>query len=129
MVIEDSPTVTHGGAPYAAGYVAAKKYGAEPVDPRPYATEFFKKIFEEYKHMGPVLPSTGYTPEQLKELEETIKRTPADAVILGTPSDITRLIKIDKPVVRVKFRVKIIKGPTIEELIEEFLERAKAKIE
>ncbi len=129
LVIEDSPTVTHGGAPYAAGYVAAKKYGAEPVDPRPYATEFFKKIYEEYKHMGPVLPSTGYTPDQLRELEETIKRTPADAVILGTPSDITRLIKINKPVVRVKFRVKIIEGPTIEELIEEFLEKAKAKIE
>ncbi len=123
LVIEDSPTVTHGGAPYAAGYVAAKKYGGEIIDPRPYATEFFKKIYKEYPHMGPVLPSTGYTREQLKELEETIKRVPADTVILGTPSDISRLIKIDKPVVRVKFRVKIVKGPTIEELVDEFLEK------
>jgi len=128
LVIEDSPTVTHGGAPYAAGYVAAKKYGAEPVDPRPYATSFFKKIYEEYKHMGPVLPSTGYTPEQLKELEQTINNVPADAVILGTPSDITRLIKINKPVVRVEFRVKIIEGPTLEDMINEFLKRAEIKM-
>ncbi|ABN69255.1 conserved hypothetical protein [Staphylothermus marinus F1] len=129
LVIEDSPTVTHGGAPYAAGYVAAKKYGGEPIDPRPYATEFFKKIYREYPHMGPVLPSTGYTEEQLKELEETINRVPADTVVLGTPSDITRLIKINKPVVRVSFRIKIVEGPSIEELVDEFLEKAKAKIE
>lgn len=128
LVIEDSPTVTHGGAPYAAGYVAAKKYGAEPVDPRPYATPFFKKIYEEYRHMGPVLPSTGYTQEQLKELEQTINNVPADAVILGTPSDITRLIKINKPVVRVEFRIKIIEGPTLEDMINEFLKRAEIKM-
>ncbi len=128
LVIEDSPTVTHGGAPYAAGYVAAKKYGAEPVDPRPYATQFFKKIYEEYKHMGPVLPSTGYTPEQLKELEQTINNVPADAVILGTPSDITRLIKINKPVVRVEFKIKIIEGPTLEDMINEFLKRAEIRM-
>ncbi len=127
LVIEDSPTVTHGGAPYAAGYVAAMKYGGEVVDPRPYATMFFQKIYEKYPHMGPVLPSTGYTRDQLRELEETIRRVPADVVILGTPSDITKLIKIDKPVVRVKFRVKIVKGPSIEELVEEFLEKTMLK--
>ncbi len=128
LVIEDSPTVTHGGAPYAAGYVAAKKYGGEIVDPRPYATVFFKKIYEEYPHMGPVLPSTGYTREQLRELEETINNTPADVVVLGTPSDITRLISINKPVVRVSFKVRIVKGPSLEELVDEFLEKAKMKI-
>ncbi|MEM4436121.1 MAG: cyclic 2,3-diphosphoglycerate synthase, partial [Thermosphaera sp.] len=93
LVVEDSPTVTHGGARYAAGYVAAVKYGGEPVDPRPFATNFFKKMFEEYPHMGPVLPSTGYRPDQLKELEETINKAPVDTVVLGTPSDITRLIR------------------------------------
>ncbi len=129
LVVEDSPTVTHGGAPYAAGYVAAKKYGGEIIDPRPYVTGFFKKIYEEYPHMGPVLPSTGYTPEQLKELEESINNTPAEVVVLGTPSDITRLIKINKPVVKVSFRVKIVKGPSLEELVEKFLEKARAKIE
>jgi predicted GTPase len=128
LVIEDSPTVTHGGLPYAAGYVAAKKYGAEIIDPRPFATEFFKKIYAEYPHMGPVLPSTGYTPEQLRELEETIKRAPVDAVLLGTPSDITRLIKIDKPVARVTYRLKVLEGPTIREYIDMFLEKSKYKL-
>ncbi len=128
LVIEDSPTVTHGGAPYAAGYVAAKKYGAEIVDPRPYVTEFFKKIYEEYKHMGPVLPSTGYTPDQLKELEETIKNVPADVIVLGTPSDISRLIKIDKLVVHVTFQVRIIEGPSLKDMVKEFLEKAKQKL-
>jgi len=129
LVIEDSPTITHGGAPYAAGYVAAMKYGAEPVDPRPYATGFFKKIYQEYPHIGPVLPSTGYTAEQLKELEETIKNVPADVVVLGTPSDITRLIKIDKPVIKTRFSIKIVEGPSLKELVDEFLERAKNKLE
>lgn len=124
VVIEDSPSVTHGGLPYGAGYVAAKKYGAaEIIDPRPYAVGIIKKMYEEYPHMKEVLPSTGYTPEQLRDLEETIKRIDADAVVLGTPADITRLIKIDKPVVRVQWELVIREGPTIKEMIDEFLER------
>lgn len=123
IVIEDSPTITHGGAPYAAGYVAALKYGAEPVDPRPYLTPFFKKIYEDYPHIGMVLPSTGYNYEQLKELEEVVNIIPADAVVLGTPSDISKLIKLNKPVVRVSFRLKIIEGPTINEYVDEFLKK------
>jgi len=128
IVVEDSPTVTHGGLPYAAGYVAAKKYNAEVVDPRPYASEFFKKIYAECPHMGPVLPSTGYTPEQLAELEKTINSTPADAVVLATPSDISRLIKLNKPVVRVFYRLRIVEGPTIRDYIDEFLERARRRL-
>lgn len=128
LVVEDSPTVTHGGARYAAGYVAAVKYGGEPVDPRPFATNFFKKMFEEYPHMGPVLPSTGYRPDQLKELEDTINKAPVDTVVLGTPSDITRLIRINKPVVRVEFRLKIIEGPDVKDYFEMFLEKASKKI-
>lgn len=130
LVLEDSPTVTHGGAPYAAGYVAAKKYGAkEIVDPRPYAVGIIKAMYEKYPHMAEVLPSTGYSGDQLRDLEETIRRTPADVVILGTPADITRLIRIDKPVVRVSYELEIVEGPTIDELIDEFLERARSKIE
>jgi predicted GTPase len=128
LVIEDSPTITHGGLSYAAGYVAAKKYGAEIVDPRPYVSPFFKRIYEEYPHIGPVLPSTGYTPEQLAELEKTINNAPVDVVVLATPSDITRLVRINKPVVHVFYRLKIIEGPTIKDYIEEFLERAKKKL-
>ncbi len=123
LVIEDSPTVTHGGVSYGAGYVAAKKYGAsEVIDPRPYAVGVLRKLYEEYPHMKEVLPSTGYTPEQLRDLEETIKRTPADAVVLGTPADITLLLNIDKPVVKATWELKIVEGPTIRELVDEFLE-------
>lgn len=127
-VIEDSPSVTHGGLPYGAGYVAAKKFGAaEIIDPRPFAVGIIKKMYEEYPHMKEVLPSTGYTPEQLRDLEETIKRINADAVVLGTPADITRLIKIDKPVVRVQWELVIRDGPTIKDMIDEFLERVSGR--
>lgn len=130
VVVEDSPTVTHGGAPYAAGYVAALKYGAaEIVDPRPYAVGIIKKMYEEYPHMDRVVPSTGYTESQLRDLEETLRRIPADVIVSGTPADISRLINVDKPIVRVKFEVKIIEGPSIKEMVEEFLERVSAKLE
>ncbi|MEB3786867.1 MAG: GTPase, partial [Desulfurococcales archaeon] len=129
LVVEDSPTVTHGGLPYAAGYVAAKKYKAgEIIDPRPYAVGIIKKMYEKYPHMGPVLPSTGYSPEQLRDLEETIKRVPADTVILGTPADITRLINIDKTTVKVTYRIEVVEGPTIQEIVDDFLEKAKNKL-
>jgi len=128
LVVEDSPTVTHGGLPYAAGYVAALKYGAEVVDPRLFAVGFFKKIYQEYPHIGPVLPSTGYTPEQLRDLEETIVRARVDAIILGTPSDITRLVRTNLPVARVTYRIRVLEGPTIREYIDMFLEESKRKL-
>jgi len=129
LVIEDSPSVTHGGLPYGAGYVAAKKYdAAEIVDPRPYAVGVIKKMYEEYPHMAEVLPSTGYTPEQLRDLEETIRRADADVVIIGSPADISKLIKIDKPYVKVSWELKIVEGPSMKEIIDEFLERAKARM-
>jgi len=127
VVIEDSPSVTHGGLPYGAGYVAAKKYGAEVIDPRPYAVGIIKRMYEEYPHMGPVLPSTGYTPEQLRDLAETIKRIDCDAIVLGTPADLTQLIKFDKPVVKVSYELKVVEGPSISELIDEFIEMARSK--
>ncbi len=129
VVVEDSPTVTHGGLPYAAGYVAAKKYGAEVVDPKKYAVGIIKKMYEEYPHMGPVVPSTGYAPEQLKDLEKTLNSVDADVVVLGTPADISKLIRINKPVVRVSYELKIVEGPSVKELVDEFLEKAKEKLE
>ncbi|MCG2880657.1 MAG: cyclic 2,3-diphosphoglycerate synthase [Vulcanisaeta sp.] len=127
LVIEDAPTVTHGGLPYAAGYIAAKKYNAEVVDPRPYAVGVIREIYAKYPHMGPVLPSLGYTPEQIRDLEETIRRTPADVVIMGTPARIEEVVKIDKPIVRARWRLKVLDGPSISQLIDEFLERARIK--
>lgn len=129
VIIEDAPpTVTHGGLPYAAGYIAARKYNAEIVDPKPYAVGIIKETYAKYTHMGPVLPSLGYTPEQIRDLEETIRRIPADVVIMGTPAHIEDVVKIDKPIVRAKWRLKVLEGgPTISQLIDEFLERARLK--
>ena len=125
VVVEDSPTVTHGGAPYAAGYVAARKYGAEIVDPKPYARGVIRKMYEEYPHMGPLVPTTGYTEEQLRDLEETINAIPADVVILATPASVERLIKLNKPYVKVSYELVIREGPSISDIVDEFLERAK----
>lgn len=127
-VVEDSPSVTHGGLPYGAGYVAAEKYGAgEIVDPRPYAVGIIKAMFEEYPHMGPVVPSTGYNPEQLKDLNETLRRMNVDAVVLGTPADISKLLSIDVPIVKVSWELKVLEGPTIEDLVKDFLARVGLK--
>ena len=125
VVVEDSPTVTHGGAPYGAGYVAAEKYGAEIVDPRPYAVGVIKRMHEEYPHMGPVVPSTGYNARQMKDLEETLNRVNADIIINGSPVDLGRVLRLNKPVVNVRYRIKVVNGPSIEELVEMFLERVK----
>jgi predicted GTPase len=122
LVIEDAPTVTHGGLPHAAGYIAAVKYGAVVVDPRPYAVGVIKKVYEEYG-TGPVLPSLGYTPEQKRDLEETIRRVDADVVLLATPAKIERVVKIDKPTARVSWRLKVLEGPSVKELVNTFLER------
>jgi predicted GTPase len=122
LVIEDAPTVTHGGLPYAAGYVAAVKYGAEVVDPKPYAVGTIKKVYEEYG-TGPVLPSLGYTPEQKRDLEETIRRVEADVVLIATPAKIEKAVRIDKPIARVSWRLKVLEGPSVKELVDAFLQR------
>jgi predicted GTPase len=98
------------------------KYGAVVVDPRPYAVGVIKKVYEEYG-TGPVLPSLGYTPEQKRDLEETIRRVDADVVLLATPAKIERVVKIDKPTARVSWRLKVLEGPSVKELVNTFLER------
>ncbi|HDJ51531.1 MAG TPA: GTPase [Thermoprotei archaeon] len=124
LVIEDGPTVTHGEMPYGAGYVAARKYGAaEIIDPRPYAVRSIRKTFEEYPHLRNVLPAMGYYGDQIKDLEETINNTPADVVVSATPVDITRLVKVNKPIVRVYYELQEIGTPTLEDVITEFLKK------
>ncbi len=128
-VVEDSPTVTHGGAPYGAGMVAARQYGAgEIVDPRPYAVGIIRRMMEEYPHMDKVVPSTGYTPSQVRDLEETLRRMPVDVIVSGTPIDLSRIVNIDKPIVRVWYDIEIVEGPDIKEIVDRFLERAKHKM-
>lgn len=107
LVVEDGPTVSHGEMPIGAGYVAAKNCGAkEIVDPRPFAVGSIKATFEKYPHCKEVLPAMGYGDAQIKELEQTINSADCDAVVIGTPIDLTRILKIDKPAVRVTYDLK-----------------------
>ncbi len=120
LVIEDGPTLTHGEMQYGAGVVAALRYGAEElVDHRPYLVGSMKDTFEKYPDIGTLLPAMGYFDQQLKDMEETIKNTECDVVVSATPIDITRLIKIDKPMVRVKYELEEIGFPKLKDVLKE----------
>ncbi len=122
LVIEDGPTITHGGMAYGAGLVAAKKYGAsEIVDPRPFAVGSIKEVFSKFGHIGKVLPAMGYYPEQVKELEETIDKAESDAVVIATPVDLHRLMKINKPSTSVFYELVDMERPFLYDLIDEFI--------
>jgi len=123
LVVEDGPTVTHGGMAYGAGALAARRHGAaELIDPRPFAAGSLKSVFEAYRHLTQVLPAEGYFPEQLKDLEATIQRTPCDLVLVATPIDLSRLIRIPQPVLRVSYRIEDWGEPTLEEVVEHFIQ-------
>ena len=112
LVVEDGPTLTHGEMPYGAGVVAARQYGAaQLVDPRPYAVGSIRGTFERYKHLTSLLPAMGYNAMQRHELEETIAFTPCDLVLIATPIDLARVIKIDRPTLRVTYEVEELTKP------------------
>jgi predicted GTPase len=119
LIIEDGPTLTHGGMSYGAGTIAAKNLGAEIVDPKPYAIGSIKKAYKQYPHLGKVLPALGYNPDQLEELEKTINSTPCDVVILGTPANLKRLLKLNKPTTQVNYELKEIGSPNLEEILSQ----------
>jgi predicted GTPase len=122
LVIEDGPTVTHGGMSFGAGWVAAKRFGAaEIVDPRPYAVGSIRETFARYPTTGMVLPAMGYGEDQVRELAETINRSPADVVIVGTPIDLRRLVRFDKPAVRIGYELEEIGSPRLEDVLRERL--------
>ena len=122
LVVEDGPTLTHGGMSYGAGILTAKSYEAgEIIDPREFAVGSIKEIYNDYKHIGPVLPAMGYSEEQVEELTETIKASGADVVVVGTPIDLRKVVDIKKPTVRVKYSIKETGKPTLEEIISQFL--------
>ena len=121
LVIEDGPTVTHGGMPYGAGVVAARRAGATIVDPRPYAKGSLKDVFDAWAHLTEILPAMGYSPEQLADLAATVAAVPCDAVVIATPIDLSRLIKIPQPAVRVTYGVADRGEPTVRGLVEGFL--------
>ncbi len=119
LVIEDGPTLTHGEMAYGAGYVAARRFGAsEIVDPRPFAVRSIAATYHKYPKTGPILPAMGYGEAQTKDLEETINRSDVDLVIIGTPIDLKRIIKINKPSQRVRYELQEIGQPTLTELLK-----------
>ena len=122
LVIEDGPTITHGEMAFGAGVVAARRYGAaEIIDPRPFAVGSLKDLFTRYRHIGNVLPAMGYYPEQVRELEETVRSARCDSLVIATPIDLRRLIKIDKPSTYVFYDLMDMSGPFLREKIEEFI--------
>ncbi len=121
VVIEDGPTLTHGGMAFGAGWIAAERYGAaEIVDPRPHAVGSIRDTFDKYGTVGPVLPAMGYGDVQTKELEETIAATPADAVIVATPIDLSRVVSIEKPVFRARYELAETGEPTLAGIVTDW---------
>ena len=121
LVIEDGPTLTHGEMKFGAGTVAAEKFGAaELVDPRPYVTGEIKKTYETYPKIGILLPAMGYSDRQIKDLEVTINKVPCDAVIIGTPIDLNRIVKIKKPTFRVTYDLQEIGEPNLQTILNGF---------
>ncbi len=124
LVVEDGPTLTHGEMKIGAGVVAALKYGAsELIDPRPYAVGKIADTFRMYPNIGTLLPAMGYGEQQIKDLETTINNTPAEVVIIGTPIDLNRVIKINKPTIKIGYDLQEIGHPNLEELLISFLEQ------
>ena len=120
LVVEDGPTLTHGEMKYGAGIVAAQKYGAkEIIDPRPYAIGTIKDTYTKYPRIGTLLPAMGYGKKQIQELEDTINAVDCDIVIIGTPIDLSRIVKINKKSVRVKYELQEIGRPDLEEVLSQ----------
>jgi predicted GTPase len=124
LVVEDGPTITHGGMPFGAGSVAARAAGAsELIDPRPHAVGSLRDTYAAYPEIGPVLPAMGYGEQQLADLAATIRATGADVVVAGTPIDLARLIAVDRPVLRARYELADLDHPTLEGALAPWLAR------
>jgi len=119
LVVEDGPTLTHGEMAYGAGYVAARRYGAaEIIDPRPFAVKSIAATYMKYPNTGMILPAMGYGDAMIKDLEATINKSGADLVVIGTPIDLTRIMKIKLPTQRVRYELQEIGKPTLEDILK-----------
>jgi predicted GTPase len=123
IVVEDGPTLTHGNMSIGAGFVAAINSGAEIIDPRPYLTGTMKKVFEEFPQITQIVPAMGYNEQQIKDMEDTLNKADAEVIIDGSPIDLAKLIKSNKPIVRVSYDIEGIKSPTIEEVLDDFINK------
>jgi predicted GTPase len=118
LVVEDGPTLTHGGMSYGAGMIAARQHGAaQVVDPRPYAAGTIAQAFKSYPHIGPVLPAMGYSRDQIGDLEASINRAPCDLVLFATPIQLPRILSIDRPTMRVRYEYRDHGEPTLEDAL------------
>jgi predicted GTPase len=127
LVIEDGPTITHGGMPFGAGTVAARQGGMRvQVDPREWAVGSIAQTFDRYRHIGPVLPAMGYSAEQLQELEATINAADCDVVVAGTPVDLARLIDCRHPIRQAVYELQELGDPTIEQALAPIIARARS---
>ncbi|HLC17872.1 MAG TPA: GTPase [Thermodesulfobacteriota bacterium] len=124
LVIEDGPTLTHGGMTYGAGSMAAASHGAEAVDPRPYAVGSVRETLDRFPELKNLLPAVGYSKEQIKELEETVNSTPCDLVLVATPVNLKEVMEIKKPAIRVSYEVEDMEEPGLSGVIKEFIERS-----
>lgn len=126
LVVEDGPTLTHGEMRYGAGFVAAKKFGASQiVDPRPFAVGSIIETYKKYNHLDLILPAMGYGEKQIKELEKTINSSDAELVIIGTPIDLRRVMRLNKDAVRVKYELQEIGKPDLEDVLNNFVSKVK----
>jgi len=126
LVVEDGPTLTHGEMPYGAGVIAARQFGAlKMVDPRPYAVGSIRKTFEKFPHLGAVLPAMGYSDTQRRELEQTIRSVPCEAVLVATPIDLARTISITTPSLRVRYEIEELTHPDLAEVLAQFTAKHK----
>ena len=121
LVIEDGPTITHGGMPHGAGWRAATDAGAVIVDPRPWAGPELQECYRRYPHIGPVLPALGYYPAQIEALRDCIDACDADAVVSGTPIDLAALLAVNKPVLRARYEFADVESPGLAGALREFL--------
>jgi len=129
VAVEDGPTVTHGGLKEGVGAIAARKFGAKRlIDPRKYAVGSIKRTYEKYPHLGKVLPAMGYGERQIRELEQTIASIDCDAFVFGTPIDLRRIMKVPKPAVRVRYEIREVTKPTLDEILRSMPIRAAQRL-
>ncbi len=128
LVVEDGPTLTHGGMTYGAGVIAARENGAaEIVDPRPYAVGTIEETYRLYPHIGPVLPAMGYSPGQISDLEETVNRAVCDLILFATPIHLKRILSINKPALRVRYEYRDHGQPFLEDILLNRMQRFTVK--
>ena len=120
IIVEDGPTLTHGGMAYGAGYVAATQNGAIIIDPKHFISGSLKKVFEDFPQVSEIVPAMGYNDQQIKDLSDTLNKAECDLIIDGSPIDLAKLIELNKPIVRVGYDIEAIGSPTIEEVLDEF---------